>query len=382
MEGVNSSLDKHITELLDPSTTPEKALQSFSSFCFSTDAYFTYYAIDNEHYVVFLAHVKFIMSRLTDACVHGIWEDILKKTVLYCRMYRNVDLVRSGLHGPISLTEVQAASWLNEALSSTSKCPNPYVRLELFRLIRIFLDTSRCLTWERICITFIQTIGEIQPHRLYASANVDWMPFGICDMQYIIIRCCLDGKSKNMISCNFLVGNNKETNFITQTLKLITVFALMAGSITVPDDFIKKGRVIESYMKQIRACSDLLKFIGSMVAFLGPKVRNKSWKYPYHSIVCRLPFHHYLTEAICDLSSAINKNKVCKRSTILNMIEHNSTIARELGVSTKTCDLPRILLYRQMQGSTKFVSQYSLLLRNISPFSYEDSDGNVRGNEN
>ncbi|CAL4166359.1 unnamed protein product [Meganyctiphanes norvegica] len=377
MEDGSSPLVKPLMELLDTSTTPEQALQSFSSFCFSP----VDYVRDNEHRMIFIAHVKFIMTRLTDACVDGILEDILKKTIMYSKMFyplENANLVRRRMHEPFVYgnvwpTEDQAASWLNEALSSTSNCPNPYIRLELFRLIRIFLDNSSNLAWHNICDTFIQTIGEIQPSRLYPSANMDEMLFGVCDMQYIFDMCGLCGKFKNIISTDIVDGNSKEARFITHCLQLLGVFSVLAGSLRVSESFQTNERVSDSYITQIRACYSVLRSIGLRVTtFQAPILGKFSLKKLCQWIVCHPLFHLYVSETFCDLTSAIINNKVCNTYTTLYLLDDRDSIAGELGVCTKTCDLPRLLMYREMQGSTRLVRQHSLLLRNISPFSIQN----------
>merc|ERR1739838_269285 len=94
------------------------------------------------------------MTRLPDACVDGIWEDILRKTVKYsCCFPYKVDgfpalgefaLNDAFVNAPelcrtlIPIKNLRVRSWLIESLSIPSKCINPYRRLELFTLFRVF----------------------------------------------------------------------------------------------------------------------------------------------------------------------------------------------------------------------------------------------------
>ncbi|CAL4087572.1 unnamed protein product [Meganyctiphanes norvegica] len=382
MDSEITPLEKSLMELLEPSTTPEKALQSFSSFSFSQDAY----TRNKEHVLICVAHIKFIMTRLPDACVDGIWEDILKKTIKYSRVLgpsQKIDLAvcyeSTFIYEEFGPTLAQAAFWMNEALSIRNKCPNPYTRLELFRLVRILNQYSTHLVWESISKVFIHTISEIQPHCIYTSADVNKVVFNVIDMEYIFLKCYQHGHLKT----NDLFANN---TFLLNCIQLIGVFADLTGSIKVPEgllsyvneNYIVLNEVTDNYLIQISACVSVLKYIGFMVSFnaLIPG------SIPLHNHLRLLPlFHPDVAETFCDLTSAIINNKVCKTDTTLNLIENRNRIAEELAVCTKTCDLPRLLMCRQIQGSSMLIHQHSLLLRNISPFSTHDSDGNLRGNE-
>ncbi|CAL4166357.1 unnamed protein product [Meganyctiphanes norvegica] len=373
---IDTHLRKNLMEILNPNTSPEMALKSFSSFCFSPNAR----ERNNEYRLVFIVHVKFIMTRLTDQCVTGIWENIIKKTIMYSRMFypsENAHIVKNYMgmgfvERTLSPTELQVANWFNEALSSTSKCPNSYVRLGLFRLIRILLEESLYLPpmpWECICATFIQTIVEIQPHRIYSNTNVDEMLFEVCDMHHMIRKCSIHGKLENIISNN-KVANNKETMFILHSLQLVRVFAIVAGSIADSKGFINKRRVQEIFNTQLNVCCSVLNSIGPMVTMNNPIIGQSQ------GVICHPLFHPYFAETVCDLTSAIINNKVCETNPTLNPMGFIKYVAEELGVCTKTCDLPRLLLHRQMYGFNPLVRQHSLLLRYISPLTMSDSDGN------
>ncbi|CAL4084801.1 unnamed protein product, partial [Meganyctiphanes norvegica] len=140
MDDHSSLMDNILLELLDPSTTPEKALETLSYPCFSPEAY----ARDNDHVLIFLAYMRFIITRQPDAHVEGIWEELLKNTVIYSLNFSNsreeITYIRN-THTKVVLADGPLVStWLQKALATHNKCPNPYIRLELFRLIRILLS--------------------------------------------------------------------------------------------------------------------------------------------------------------------------------------------------------------------------------------------------
>ncbi|CAL4076124.1 unnamed protein product [Meganyctiphanes norvegica] len=381
MDSEITPLEKSLMELLEPSTTPEKALQSFSSFSFSQDAYNR----NKEHVLICVAHIKFIMTRLPDACVDGIWEDILKKTIKYSRVLgpsQNIDLTlcceSTFLNEEVRPFRTQAAYWINEALSKSNKCPNPYTRLELFRLVRILCRFSIHVDLESLGKMFIHTISEIQPHCIHTSNDVNKVVFNVIDMEYIVIKCDQRGYLNDLF---------ENTSFLLNCIQLIGVFADMTGSIKVPEgllsyvneNYIVLNEVTDNYLTQIGACVSVLKSIGLMVSF--HDLMPGGISSVNHLRLLPL-FHPHVAETVCDVTSAIINNKVCKTDTMLNLIESRNGIAEELAVYTKTCDLPRLLMSRQIQGSSMIIRQHSLLLRNISPFSTHDSDGNLRGNEN
>ncbi|CAL4099767.1 unnamed protein product, partial [Meganyctiphanes norvegica] len=116
-------IKKFLMELQNPSTTPEMALQSLLYSCLSPTNCFPISdrlgATDNSLCAIFVAYIRFIVKKLPDACVDGIWKDILRKTVIYSRYFPPVV-------GNCSLM----SAWLDKALNNKSNCPNPYIRLE------------------------------------------------------------------------------------------------------------------------------------------------------------------------------------------------------------------------------------------------------------
>ncbi|CAL4158038.1 unnamed protein product, partial [Meganyctiphanes norvegica] len=73
-----------LRELQDPSMPLEQALELLTSSCFSHEAYSKG---DNEPVVIFIAYMNFIITKIPKGCVDGIWEDILRKTLMYTRTF-------------------------------------------------------------------------------------------------------------------------------------------------------------------------------------------------------------------------------------------------------------------------------------------------------
>ena len=65
------NLKQHLLELLKPSTTPEKALQSLSSPIFSIK---DHNPKDEKPLKIFLAFMDYIIFRGPNAPICGIWE--------------------------------------------------------------------------------------------------------------------------------------------------------------------------------------------------------------------------------------------------------------------------------------------------------------------
>ena len=77
--------------LLDPKITPEKALHLLPSHCFSPD---TYTRDHEEPRFILYSFLYFLMIRRPDACVDGIWGEILRKLARFWRYFN--DLVLDG----------------------------------------------------------------------------------------------------------------------------------------------------------------------------------------------------------------------------------------------------------------------------------------------
>lgn len=154
-----SQLMSLVVSIRDSTATPEMVLNFLSSPYYPATAYGRE---DTEPAIIFLECMHFIMTRSPEACIEGIREDIFKKTMSY-----STKLFSSMYYWNRDRVWIYINTWLDEALSSPRKCPNPYVRLELFRLYRLVgYICDRTKPWEKITATFIETICEIKPHRL------------------------------------------------------------------------------------------------------------------------------------------------------------------------------------------------------------------------
>ncbi|CAL4216142.1 unnamed protein product [Meganyctiphanes norvegica] len=382
MEGQRKLLEDGLMRLLDPCTTPETALQLFSSPENTRGI--------NENAIIFLAYFRFMMTRLPDACVEGIWEDILNKAVMYTRFLHGPEVALVMLLKRPRMNTEDCAMWLKEALSAHEKCPNPYSRLKLFRIIRMIQcplqdPDAASLNWEPVCAIFIHTINEIKPHHIYPSGNKKDNLFSVEDLTNIISK----KETIKIISTNInaQICNNKEvfvdskeTRFISHCIQLIGVFAVLARSLSDTFPYYEREKI-----KCYAAFNDN---IGNLVycADSEPyKYRNpREW---FRYVVSRPPFHHYAIQTIRILiANFINKEGMAVSE--IPSLEYLRDVARDLGVCNKTCTLPRLLLYCQIHGST-LARQHTLLipkllLKNLSPLykfvdntEEDDNDQNV-----
>ncbi|CAL4117069.1 unnamed protein product [Meganyctiphanes norvegica] len=377
MEGESSLIERHLLEFLDTSTTPEKALESLSS-CFSPGN-------SPDTVLIFLAYMRFIITKQPDAYVDGIWEKLFMKTIMFSRNCSDSGEEISHImktHTKIVLADgPRMITWLQKALIVPEKCPNPYVRLELFRMVRIFrwnksgnmstidwalLDD----TYESICGTFIHTISEIQPHHLYPSDGEVELLFDFTDLRFIFYRyeSNLDPTLQKLITGGIneqLNMNNKvdvdseEARFIYHCIQLIGIFAVIANSIPHP-------------MLHIKMIGNLCLFlrhnIGRLIHSVDINLHDKtSWGQFQHVLSC-LPLNSYIIATIRDLRSAILNHK-CTYASYLpsaSLATIIDNLARDLNVCTKSCDLPRLLMSRQVQGPTS-VRQHALLANHLEP---------------
>ncbi|CAL4187040.1 unnamed protein product [Meganyctiphanes norvegica] len=357
----NNILENLVFELQDPSTTPEKALQWLISPSLSPEDYRN----GDSELVIFLAHMGFIMKRLPNACVQGEWEEIIKRTVLYSRNFSDIgtELFRvirnfdSNIYARVTAGP-QVISWLEEALSNKVKCSNPYIRLELFRLIRIMRKWQLPHpTWEPMCGTFIDTICEINPHHMYSSGGNDEVLFGFTDIRYMfkyneskIINECLD---------------RHEARFPSNCIQLIGKFAVAAAFISDPFEQISRLRHLCKFLIRMRhlvtigdqelQISDWAKFVSDL-----GQIKKSQLKYT----VPKSQFRLYIVETVCALTAAIINSKGSDQN-MASIMDLRDSIVQELNVCTNICDLPKLLLSRQIQGP-KLVRQHSLLLNNLT----------------
>ncbi|CAL4115982.1 unnamed protein product, partial [Meganyctiphanes norvegica] len=379
-----SDLEKHLLELWDPNTTPEMALQYLSSPCLS---YWDYSRGDGEPVVIFLSYINFIMKNQPNGCVVGIWEEIFGKVVLYSRNFTDVkNVIRrmrmtylSNIYKRvIPIDGPLVNKWLYKTLSHHIKCPNPYIRLELFRMLRIFHKENRNWTiWERISDTFIHTISQIQPHLLIVNGDVDGLLFGVNDLSYTINRCCGFGNLYSMMKTNLVdlvtkyseeIVNTKETKFISHCIQLIGIFAAKTGSIPGPGSHVNKIQNCFSVFRIIRNLVNCGKALPGLYELGNNQVRY----------VLSLPaFHHYIVKTFSSLTTAIINYKTGRDiGNLRSLIIERNKLAYDLDVFTKNSDLPRLLSYRQVQGSM-LVHQKVLMLRNLYTFSDKDCDANA-----
>ncbi|CAL4245352.1 unnamed protein product [Meganyctiphanes norvegica] len=282
---------------------------------------------------------------------------------------------------------LKVLTWLRKALIVHNKCPNPYLRLDLIRLIRVFhwstlgnmFKRDRVNLnngYERVCSTFIHTIGEIQPLDLYPSGSEDEVLFSLADLRFIFSSGCNDSRRlqkkisngiiEELMKHNTIDVENKEGKFISNCIQLIGIFTVRGGSIPK----ISLIEIILNFFKYQ---------IGNLIyykdfEFLLPG--NIPWE-QFQYILSHPSFHPHIIETVCYLTSAIINNP-CKYSTQLWPVR--DCIAGDLVVCTKTSDLPKLLLSRQLHGPGHVHTHVLLLpdLRLMKPNDFymkmEDSD--------
>ncbi|CAL4108259.1 unnamed protein product [Meganyctiphanes norvegica] len=384
MDEQSRLIEKHLLELLDPSTTPERALESLSFPCFSIEPF----TRNSEPVLIFLAYMRFIITRLPDACVVGIWEDILRKTVMhslnFSRHLVEITHVRRKHPSVVLADGPLVSTWLQKALNTHLQCPNPYIRLELFRLIRILLWRKNgnipSDNWKRLCDTlrcvsktFIHTISEIDPHYLYPSGGEYSVLFNFTDLEFIFSRYrhnvtnnhlqkfITDGLIEQLKNCAVDV-DCVEARFILHCIQLIGIFTFTVDSLP--------GQFREPPITMITNLCDFFKnHIGNLINHVDiPRLEyiNTQWDQFRWVLQGFLPFKPYITATICDLRSAMINNKCSIYSANIDTIGLIDSISLDLGVCSKTCDLPRLLLSRQVQGPTS-VQQHALLARHREP---------------
>ncbi|CAL4112353.1 unnamed protein product [Meganyctiphanes norvegica] len=369
---------KHLLQLLDPTITLENVLKSFSIPCLAPSAY---NCEDVELIVIFLAYIRFIITRQQGFCISGIWEEILKETLKYTKNFSHcthrfptmtlggfLDRFRWGIGSifdiqsynkivPTITKGLRVDTWLNEALSSNSKCPNPYIRLELFRLYRFFFQ-SPTMSEERLCTVFIHTICEIQPHYLYSCIKEDDFLFSAIDMYYAIEYCCLVRILQKIISTNIIkhlketneIDDCKETKFLSLCIQIIGAFATKVNS----------NPVHRIKFMELKYCCMVFKNISQLVD-CGEYLPGRSPLRQFRYIITRPLFRKYVVETIQELTAAIYNYRQGDRRELLMSLR--DSIVADVDVYHKTCKLPSFLLARQIQDPTLGRKHFLLLRR-------------------
>ncbi|CAL4256943.1 unnamed protein product, partial [Meganyctiphanes norvegica] len=273
-----------------------------------------------------------------------------------------------------------------------TKCPNPYTRLKLFRILRLIKCHTFGLSWEPVCVMFIHTINEIKSHDLYPSSNMDESLFNVEDLTNIISkRDTIDFISTDIIeqiqNKNERFIDSKETRFTCNCIQLIGVFAVLARSISDPFKYNKEIRkccvAFKDYIDHLVYC---IEFKPWRCREYKPRRTCEEW---FRYVVSISPFRHYAIQTVRVLIAIfINMKEIGVDETL--SLEFLRDVAGDLGVCNKTCDIPRRLYYRQIHGlklahqNTMFIP---LLLKNLSPLynfegmSKEDDDYHNRLSE-
>ena len=178
--------------ILNPSTTPSHILESLSNLPFPppehSDLFVTSDSNENVECIgIFFLYLDYIIRKRPNGKVDGATEDIFRKCLPYTKNASNS--LMKDLNDSLKVAiPAKICSWLKRALSAPIKCPNPYVRLDLFRLVRLVKGISNGKSWEfcqHLGPLFIQTLSEIKPQRLLKVEGLrDEALFDIYDLLY------------------------------------------------------------------------------------------------------------------------------------------------------------------------------------------------------
>jgi len=383
------ALENSLMTLLDPSTTPEEALQLFSTPILSSVTYATD-TDDIRPVVVFLAYLRFIITRRPlDLLKHldSIWEDILRKTLEYSRNFseRNQHTLTIVLHGfEVGVDNIfelddynrmvpslypPVSKWIKTALEIPSMCPNPYIRLELFRLNRLFDANHHIRDRDAMCLTFFDTICEIKPHSLYPSGNAYNVMFSAIDLDHVLTEhkdqlqhTISEDLDQQLSEKSKVIGESEETKFVSHCIQLIGVFAVMAES--KPDDNIKISELGHCWVA-------FKKGLGRMVNC--DHLHGMPLHMQFRHVFASHPlFHHYIIDTVRDLTMAITNCKPGNAKQMLMILR--DIIVEEQDLSNQACKLPSLLLSRQVEGPRR-VHQHSLLLKGLGKKEFDGVAG-------
>ena len=308
---------------INPYTTPEKALEILMSPCYSLEAL---RKEGTEPGKLFLAYMRFITTRLPDGCVDGIWEELFNKTIMYCRNLSYFNIVYE-----MSIT---IRIWLSEALSSNSKCPNPYIRLELFHLLRRFTDLERekfVVNNLILSVLFIQTIRDIQSLHFHPSHVMGEILFDIADLRFFTEVCFMVGEIQEIIFSDtveqftvdkeMIVKSNTPV-FLDNFIHLIETVATIASSNTDSQ---------KQKLELLQCCNLFNDIIESMENY--PHIPGVTSKEKFrHYLMSRPSFQSYFNYLPRILqSSQINGQPALfrQRSLLLRKMSENDNIVED-----------------------------------------------------
>ena len=161
--------------------------------------------------------------------------------------------------------------------------------------------------------------------------------------------------------------NDNEALFISNCIQLVGVFSIRADSISDPT----------KHITLIRNCCNVFReTIGNLLVNRGWFCQIGPW-FQFQSVVSGPEFRPYIVDAVCDLTAAIINNKRGDELKTESLLIMRNTIARDLDVSTKTCKLPSLLLFRELHGSA-LVRKDLLLLKKLHIFPHVGKEYNTQ----
>ena len=375
---LNSTMfSQAVRELDNPNSTPEKVLKSMVDL----PSFSTYDKEDdkNSHTEVFIRFIKYIVKWVPDDCMDEIWECIVWKTLAYSRHILPHDVTIRILSQEDGF---EIMEWIEYALCPKKMlCPNPYIRLSLFHVIWLCNGHQYLKKMSRynLCCSFIHTICDVKPHRIYPIGNVDDVVFSAQLMEYIFVtldaekdlqQCVSEDLSKQIQD---RVMQSQDTSqwiittaleFAANCIQIIGVLANIAIHNPNPD-----------LQYELECCCTVIKKrIGRLVKCYNGIPGGKCWM-QFLYVFTNPQFSHFVVETVRDLSAAIVYYKRDDRQK--DVMRRFDFIANDLDVCLDPDSnyvFPSLLLSRQIHESQQQIKQNSLLLRRINHLILESED--------
>ena len=181
-------------------------------------------------------------------------------------------------------------------------------------------------------------------------------------MNYMIAECCFGGhlqkiKTSDTVESKGFNEYYNPTRFLVHCIQLTRVFTAIAVSISNPKTRLSRIRYCDAVLnKTIASC--LLRYGGHLSGLSGMKSRKKQ----FHYVVALPQFLPYFIETVHKLVSAIINNPCSDLQKRLSLLSIKDLVKSGVVGGSTTTELPKLLLSRQIHGSTNthLLHQHSL----------------------
>merc|ERR1739838_33732 len=185
----------------------------------------------------------FCLSQVHKLIIEGTWEEVLYELIKYTRTW---DMDEEFSEIPLSDSTVRIRddcwmkdyycwNWMVDTACSSVVCPNPYLRLEFFRLILLFDEKKHLFSFsgKTILTGYIECMSSINPEKLYIIMGND-----LFSMRHLMLCICSLSLPKRK-RIKHVIGRKvvedlhlnqigKEVQFVANSLKVIGMFAEIA----------------------------------------------------------------------------------------------------------------------------------------------------------